>query len=427
VRTQNTRDNGSYAFDLIPPGTYRIEAEAQGFKKTVANEVRALVDKATDLNLELQVGNISEAVTVAAGAGEALVNTQDASIGNNFVSEQITQLPLESRNVIQLLSLQPGVTPGGYVTGSRSDQANITLDGVDVNEQQTGLDPLTDEAFASVLRVTPDSVEEFRVITSNPNASQGRSSGAQVSLITKAGTNDFSGSLYWSHRNTVTSANDFFNNRAGLDTPKLLRNLFGGSIGGPIKQDRAFFFYNYEGRRDSSEQTVVRTVPLASLGRGEVRYVDTSGRIKTLSPNDLNGLFPDVGVNPVAIAAIADAARRYPANDFTVGDSSRDLQLNTAGFRFNAKTPLRWNTHIARLDYKPTDQGNHLFFFRGNYQQDLIGGVPQFPDTPAPDFWNHPWGLAVGHTWTISSSLINSFRYGFTREAFTSGGDSAEN
>jgi hypothetical protein len=427
ARTQNTRDNGTYAFDLIPPGTYRVEAEAQGFKKTVANEVRALVDKATDLNLELQVGSISEAVTVAAGAGEALVNTQDASIGNNFVSEQITQLPLESRNVIQLLSLQPGVTPGGYVTGSRSDQANITLDGVDVNEQQTGLDPLTDEAFTSVLRVTPDSVEEFRVITSNPNASQGRSSGAQVSLITKAGTNSFSGSLYWSHRNTVTSANDFFNNRSGIDTPKLLRNLFGGSLGGPIKQDRAFFFYNYEGRRDSSEQTVVRTVPLASLGRGEVRYVDTTGRIKTLSPNDLNGLFPDVGVNPLAIAAIADAARRYPANDFTVGDSSRELQLNTAGFRFNAKTPLRWNTHIARLDYKPTDQGNHLFFFRGNYQQDLIGGEPQFPDTPAPDFWNHPWGIAAGHTWTISNTLINSFRYGFTREAFTSGGDSAEN
>ncbi|HXG67148.1 MAG TPA: TonB-dependent receptor [Blastocatellia bacterium] len=419
VRTQTTKDNGTFLFDLIPPGTYTLEAEAQGFKKAVITDVRALVAKPTTLDVQLEIGSIGESVTVTASSAEVLLNKQDATIGNNFVSQQIAQLPLESRNIVQLLSLQPGVTPEGYVAGSRADQANITLDGVDVNEQQRGIDPQTDEAFHSVIRVTTDTIEEFRVTTTNPNATQGRSSGAQVSLITKSGTNDFHGSLYWFHRNTVTSANDFFNNRQGLPTPKLLRNVYGGSFGGPIKRDKLFFFYGFEGRRDASEETVVRTVPLASLGRGEVRFPNTSGGITTLTISDLNQLFP-VGVNPVAIAALADAAARYPANDDTTGDG-----VNTGGFRFNASTPVELETHTLKLDFNLNDK--HSFFARGNYQQDVFGLVPQFPDTPAPAFWSHPTGLAVGHTWTINNNMVNSFRYGLTRLAFTNQGDSSEN
>jgi hypothetical protein len=140
-------------------------------------------------------------------------------------------LPIESRNILSLLSLQPGVTPDGYVTGSRSDQANITLDGVDVNEQQGA------SAFSSVLRVSTETIEEFRVTTTNPNANQGRSSGAQVSLVTKSGTNQFKGSAFWSHRNTVFTANDFFNNSSidpetgkSLPRPKLLRNVYGATL-----------------------------------------------------------------------------------------------------------------------------------------------------------------------------------------------------
>lgn len=428
TRIQVTNESGVFTFDLIPPGDYRLEVEATGFKKAIVSDVRALVAKSTQANVTLEIGNVQESVTVSATGGEELLNTRDATLGNNFVSQQILQLPLESRNVVELLSLQPGVTPSGYVTGSRADQANVTLDGVDVNEQQTGLDVIADlafneqQAFASVLRSTPDSIQEFRVTTTNPNATQGRSSGGQVSLITKSGTNDFHGSLYESHRNTVTSANDFFNNRSGVPRATLLRNVFGGSIGGPIKKDRAYFFYNYEGRRDASQASVVRTVPLASIGRGEVRYENVSGGITTLTAADIEALFPEVGVNETGLAVLAAAASRYPANDTTTGDG-----LNTGGFRFNAPTPLRWNTHIARFDFDLTGSGKHLVFARGNYQQDLIGGVPQFPDTPAPSFWNHPTGIAAGHTWTISNTLINNFRYGFTREAFTNQGDSTEN
>ena len=166
---------------------------------------------------------VTETITVISGT-EAPLNSTDASIGTAFESRRIQELPLNARNIVGLLSLQPGVTREGEVNGSRRDQANITLDGVDVNEQQTGLDVVNGtnratniqgDAFASVLRVTPDSVQEFRVTTSNPNSTQGRSSGGQVTLVTKSGTNDFHGSLFEYHRNTVTTSNDYFNNARG--------------------------------------------------------------------------------------------------------------------------------------------------------------------------------------------------------------------
>jgi Carboxypeptidase regulatory-like domain len=435
TRTQATSEGGTFTFNLIPPGLYQIEVEAKGFKKGVVTQVNAQVAKPTQADVRLEVGDVAEVVTVASGSGEVLLNTQDAALGNNFTSQQITQLPLESRNVVELLSLQAGVTQEGNVTGSRADQANVTLDGIDVNEQQTGLDVVQDiafdevQAFSSVLRVTAESVQEFRVTTTNPNAAQGRSSGGQVALVTKSGTNEPHGSLYWSHRNTVTSANDFFNNLNGTERPTLLRNVYGGSFGGPIKKDRLFFFYSFEGRRDASQTPVTRDVPLASLGRGEVRYpIDTNDdgladSVRTRTASEIGALFPATGgVNPLALAALADAARKYPANDFTFGDG-----LNTAGFRFNAPTPLEYNAHIARFDWNATKDGRHVLFFRGNYQHDLVGGVPQFPDTPAPNFWNHPYGFVGGHTWVINNRLVNNFRYGLTREAFTNQGDSTEN
>src|SRR6266850_8039633 len=276
-RSQTTGTDGGYLFKPVPPGTYRLEIESKGFKKSVVATVQAQVDTASDVNVQLEVGSVSETVTITS-AGEAPINTTDATIGNTFDSRRISELPLNARNVVGLLSLQPGVTQSGYVNGGRSDQANVTLDGVDVNEQQRGLDVVTGNAFASVLRVTPDSVQEFRVVTTNANAEQGRSSGAQVSLVTKSGSNDWHGLLYEYHRNTVTSANDFFNNAAKVPRPPLLRNIFGGTVGGPIKHDKAFFFFSYEGFREATATSVVRTVPLAdSIGKGIVRYKTASG------------------------------------------------------------------------------------------------------------------------------------------------------
>ena len=436
TRTQTTNEEGGYVFTAIPPGRYRVEAESSGFKKVAVTDVQALVDTPVSIDVKLEVGLATETVNVTA-ATEAALNTTDASIGTAIEGRRVEQLPLNARNVVGLLSLQPGVTRDGYVNGGRSDQSNITLDGVDVNEQQSGLDVNTGEAFASVLRSTPDSLQEFRVTTSNANAEAGRSSGAQVSLVTRSGSNEFHGSLYHYHRNTVTTANDFFSNKVGLERAPLLRNIFGGSIGGPVKRDKAFFFFTYEGFREATATPVTREVPLPTLGQGMVRYFTDSGAsdpscpagtpagVRCVTSAQIGALYTaangvDPGRNPVALNILADAARRYPANDPTVGDG-----LNTSGFRFNASTPSNLNVYHLRFDYNPTDR--QTLFARGVYQDDLITRVSRFPDTAAPKLWNHPKGVAVGHTWTASNNVVNRFTYGLTRASFTDGGDSTDN
>ncbi|HEV2837103.1 MAG TPA: carboxypeptidase-like regulatory domain-containing protein [Pyrinomonadaceae bacterium] len=448
-RTQNTNQEGGYVFTAVPPGTYKLDVTAPGFKTASASGLVALVDTPTVRDVQLEIGAVSETVDVTSTA-EAAINTSDASLGNSFERKRIVELPLNANNVVGLLSLQPGVTRSGFVNGGRADQSNITLDGVDVNEQQDGLDVITDEAFASVLRVTRDSLQEFRVTTTNPNAEQGRSSGAQVSLVTRSGSNQWHGSLFEIHRNTVTTANDFFNNAAGVERPQLLRNIFGGSVGGPIKKDRAFFFFTYEGFREATATSVVREVPLPTLGQGLVRFRTESGAsdpgcpagtpsgVNCLTTDEIIANYASVGaepgINPQALQVLAAAAQRYPANDTTVGDG-----LNTSGFRFNARTPTELNTYIARFDFNLTNQ--QTLFVRGNYQNDTVtravyfssdcstagDNIQCFPDTPALITWNHPKGLALGHVWTISPTVVNRLNYGFTRAGFTQNGDSNEN
>src|SRR5437868_9030437 len=287
TRTQTTNTDGGYLFKPIPPGTYRLEVEMKGFKKALIGSLQAQVDTPADIDVQLEVGSVSETVNITSADAEAPINTTDATIGNTFDSRRISELPLNARNVVGLLSLQPGVTQSGYVNGGRADQANVTLDGVDVNEQQRGLDVVTGGAFSSVLRVTPDSVQEFRVTTTHPNADSGRSSGAQVSLVTKSGSNDWHGLLYEYHRNTVTTANDWWNNATNQPRPPLLRNIFGGALSGPIKKDRAYFFFNYEGFREATSTSVVRLVPNPnSLGQGVVWYQTTSAAGFPCGPNN---------------------------------------------------------------------------------------------------------------------------------------------
>src|SRR5437763_5630781 len=215
-RETQTSTTGEYDFVALPPGTYALTIEKAGFRRYEQKNLQLLVNLPATVNATLEVGATSQTVEVSASA--VALNTTDASIGNAFGENQIKQLPLEGRNVPDLLTLQAGVaytgnrsdvnrdvdTRSGAVNGARSDQSNITLDGVDVNDQIKG------SAFTSVLPVTLDSVQEFRVITTNANADQGRSSGAQVSLSTKSGTDTFHGSLYEYLRNTATSANDYF-------------------------------------------------------------------------------------------------------------------------------------------------------------------------------------------------------------------------
>lgn len=426
TRTTTTNDNGRFNFVSIQPATYKVEVESKGFKKLVNSNVQALVDLPTDLKLTLEPGDVSAVVDVTVGSIESITNTQDASVGNNFVPQQIEQLPTDLRNVNDLLALQPGVTRDGYVAGGRSDQANITLDGVDVNDQQTGgRSGGGDLEQGSALRATTESLEEFRITTSGANANQGRSSGAQISLITKSGTNAFKGSIFYFRKPTAGSANSFFSNLAGQSRPRLDRDVYGGTIGGPIKKNKLFFFYSFEGQKQTLGVPVNRVVPLAHLGAGTLRFQGTgpscvAGNCTILLP-EFNTIYSGVmGSNPIARAVFASAASRYPSNNTIVGDG-----INTGGFQFNSPTKEELNTHIAKFDWNLTS--SQQVFFRGNYQYDKLAGTSQFPDTVPTSLWSHPYGYVGGHNWTISNTKINNFRYGLTRQAFSTQGDSSGN
>jgi len=424
-RSTTTNSEGVYTFAAVMPATYELSVTASGFKKLVNTGVVLAVDTNARYDMTLETGEVTAIVTVNANSIESIVNTQDAALGNNVNSQQIIQLPTDLRRVNDLLALQPGVTRDGYVAGGRSDQANITLDGVDINDQQTGgRSGGGDITQDSALRATTESVEEFRITTLGANANQGRSSGAQVSLISKSGTNNFRGAVFYFNRPTFGSANDFFNNLSGVERPSLDRQVYGGAIGGPIKRDRLFFFYSYEGQYQTQESPVNRVVPLAHLGDGIIRFAGTgpscvNGQC-SVGINELrNTIYPSVGINDAAVAILRDATQRYSSNNTDLGDG-----INTGGFRFNSPTIDEENTHILRLDWNPT--ANQQIFARGNYQWDTLASTSAFPDTPSTTLWSHPYGYVVGHNWTVSSNKINNFRYGLTRQAFSTQGDSSE-
>jgi hypothetical protein len=442
TRTGESGNTGAYLFDLITPGNYRITVEMRGFSKTVLENVQALIGKPTEADVQLSVGAMNQTVEVTASMQDSVINTQDASLGNVFESRQITQLPLEGRNLVDLLSLQPGATREGYVTGSRADQSNVTLDGVDINNAQTGNAEIprstnnlmlgqldTDRGNITtgpVLRLNSEAIEEFRVTTANGNANQGRSSGAQINLVSKSGSNEWHGAGFEFYRGTLFEANDWFNNTSGVPRTPLVRNTFGGALGGAIVKNKLFFFYSYEGRRDATAQSVVQIVPLPNLGQGTINYTYcTDAACNSPQPASLSlaqnqQAFSDAGINQTALDALAAAAAKYPANDTTVGDG-----LNTGGLRFNAPTPISLNSHLARLDYTLTSKQS--LFLRANVIYDHQQ-LPQYlPGATAPQVWSHPRGLAAGHTWTLGQNWVNNFRYGYTRQAFTQGGDSNGN
>ena len=421
---------GRFSFQAMPPGKYRMVAKKAGFSDVIVQNIRLLVNTPSTLNIVFEnVGAVTQTIEVSAEAIQ--LNTTDATLGNSFGTKPITQLPFEGRRADRILSLQPGISyigdsdtvnggsntgtdRGGVVNGGRSDQSNITLDGVDINNQQTR------EPFNGALRVTLDSVQEFRVTTTNANADSSRGSGAQISLVTRSGTNDIHGAGYWYVRNKMFNANTFFNNSTvnaqgqGLPTPKLNRNIYGGRIGGPVKKDKLFYFLNFEGQQDRLEQSVIRTVPRENMRNGTVDYLSVGGARVSVPGTELVNKISGAGqINQAALAAL----RAFPLpNDFTTGDG-----INTAGFRFNSPLARRYNTYVAKIDYVVNDKNRA--FVRGQLQNDNEAGAPQFPGM-ASNFvdLNNSKGLAVGWDSVINNSLISSSRFGFTRQGVETSG-----
>ena len=261
ARKTISNDTGAYQFAQIAPGNYSVVIEKPGFHKQTS-EILLQTNTPVTLNLQLTVGQVNESVNVTAEA--AVVNTENAAIGNAFTEKQVKELPLQTRNVVALLSLEPGVAPGGR-SRIKANQNNVLPDGVDVNDSQGN------DGFGAVLPIPLDSVQEFRTTVAGMGADMGRSSGGQVSIITKGGSNQFHGSAYEYNRNTLTSANSWFSNRAGVPRSALVRNQYGASLGGPIRKNRLFFFYNYEARKDRSAQAKTGTVPSPTSLRASSR------------------------------------------------------------------------------------------------------------------------------------------------------------
>jgi Carboxypeptidase regulatory-like domain/TonB dependent receptor len=437
-QSTETDSRGVYQFLQIPPGTYTLTVSQAGFATIQQEGLQLLVNLPATSDVTLQIKG--EIAVIEVTGNTLQVNTQDATLGNAFGTKQIAALPFEGRDPTQILSLQPGVTfvgtnvdqnndsRGGSVSGARSDQTNITLDGIDDNDQVKGY------AFQGALRSTLDSLQEFRVTTSSANADQGRSSGAQVSLITKSGTNNFHGSVYEYNRNNVGLANDWFNKQAQLQSGlsnrpgQLIRNTFGATFGGPIVRDRIFFFLAYEGQRTRENAQVTHVVPSDNLRRGSMSYdcsgdpACPSGGTETLTQQNLATMDPNCTSNntcplgPGANPAVMALFQQYPhPNSSAVGDG-----LNFQGFTFPASTPGRLNTYIARFDFNVTQK--HHVFVRGGMVGDNNGAGPQFPGQPQSLIaLNNSKGFIVGYTATVRPNLINNFHYGFIRQ----GGDTS--
>ncbi|HXJ12465.1 MAG TPA: carboxypeptidase-like regulatory domain-containing protein, partial [Candidatus Limnocylindrales bacterium] len=290
-----TGETGFYRFVQLSPGPgYELKISKDGFKTTTVSNLYLAVATTRTQDLQLSVGTVSQTVEVKS-EGSVSLDTTDATIGNNFDLRAVSSLPNEFRgNAANLLRLQPavisadtnnnlddqGLSRNGAVAGGRADQNNITVDGIDASDFNFG------QAFAQVAPTPVDAIQEFRTEVANPLAQEGRGSGAQTIITTKSGTNDWHGNAREYHRNTVTEANDFFNNKNGIPRPALIRNQFGGNVGGPIKRDKLFFFFDYDARRDASQTPTTAIVPLDNVRQGKIAYINNGTNPATGQPCD---------------------------------------------------------------------------------------------------------------------------------------------
>jgi hypothetical protein len=459
VYESKTGSYGAFLFSRVAPGPgYSLTVSKENFKTiTVANLYLAVATTRTQ-DVVLELGSVTQKVVVTS-EGSVSLNTTDITIGNNFDMRAVADLPNEFRgNAANLLRLQPGVVSAdttnktddnglsrnGAVAGARADQNNITVDGIDASDFSFG------QSFQQVAATPVDAIQEFRTEVANPLSDVGRGSGAQTIITTKSGTNQWHGNAREYHRNTITEANDFFNNKNGVARPTLIRNQFGGQIGGPIKRDKLFFFFDYDARRDASQTPVTAIVPLDHVRAGGIAYINsnpgctaastlqsTPNCITVLTPAQVAALDPcsnpataqgpctvdgtptgtpvTPGFNPALLALMN---RRYPhANALSAGDG-----INTGGFLFNAPKPNTVNTYTTRVDYNLTSKQKLFTRFSFYNQHAIAGGLPsiQFPGDPITNpaaTIDRSW--VIGHTWVFSPSLVNQFIYGESRSDFS--------
>jgi hypothetical protein len=415
----------------------------------VVTDVMVEVGGTASVNISMEVGAVTEEITVTAEAAQVVVNAVDAELGAVVDNRRVLELPLNGRNAVELALQQAGVyferAADGqgnkfFVHGQRHRAINMTLDGIDTQDNFNRSSAIMIDQ--PLLAMASENVQEFRVITGNSSAEYSRG-GAQISAVTRAGTNKFHGSVFWFNRNDAFSANDFFNNSATpkVDTPPLNRNQFGARIGGPIFRDKTFFYIGYQQTREAKGTPVNRVVYTPQARQGIFRFLDglqNSPENLAANPDKLRSVnLLACGGDVVTVLNkpdrecvddrfnLASPATLDPfisnqvfgilplPNNFDVGDG-----LNTGGFRFNSKTLTVEHLPSIRLDHRINDNNNFyatLNYVDRNIEGDFINGrEPPYPDQGSlGSRVTHSRGISAAWISTPKPTLVNEFRFGF--------------
>ncbi len=453
-----TTTAGTYAISSLPPGLYTITVTQQGFKTFTSRKNELHVGAPLVVDAKLDVGQLSEVVQVESSYQK--IEATNAMLSGVVGRKEIGELPLNGRNPLNLIIFEPGLVQrstgaagsGTHVFGSRDRAHNVTIDGIDANESSVP------NPQSNIYRLTPDNVQEYRVVTHNATPEFGRNSGANVTIATRSGTSEFHGDAYYFHRNTVLNSNEFFNNAAGQERPLLLLHQFGGDIGGPILRERTFFFFSYQGNRIKQTQPIsqsfgIPTVYTASAKSGIFRYVKgtitlpdgsqitqndrrlvdrTTGNLVSgvslcsnpASDTNCIATYNMFANDPAGIGA--DALMKpmidsfpNPNNFSSVGDG-----LNTAGFLWNTPSRFKGPFFLIRGDHKFND--SHNIFARmlwNNYdttEGDLLNGRPAlFPGfPPLGEVFRSGQNLAISYRAVLSPKVVNEFTTGYSRFNF---------
>ena len=403
-----TNSAGAFATGALAPGFYTLEVSASGFRSYALESLKVDVARETSVPpIVLELGVATETVVVEGGVNQ--VQTTNAEVSSVVTSRQIADLPLIGRDPLQFVRLQAGVGANGLTTttinGQRTSFSAVTIDGINVQDNFIRTNALDYLASRTLL----DQVAEFTVTSQNGSPAVGGGA-SQVNFTTRSGGSEFHGNGYWHTRNDKLAAAPWFSNRQGLEKPELRINQFGGSIGGPIVRNRAFFFANFESLRDRRKSLVNGTILTPDAARGIFSYLDLDGVQRQVNVLDIHGLQAD--------AAMAGVIGQIPApseiNNFDTGDSTSERQLNTAGYRFLTRDNGERDGLTSRADWNLTSRDALTVTYRysqeGNDRPDAGVGyseVPPVRDIIHTNFLSAGWRTTPGPRWT------NEVRIGF--------------
>jgi hypothetical protein len=431
-----TSPSGTYVFEALQVGRYTVTIEIAGFKRFVATGNVVTIGVPTTVNAKLELGGLAQTVEVTGTATAVQLGTS-GNIGATVQAREIQDLPIvgtRGRNPLDLLTVLPGVVSGAntgggiHVHGARDRSWNYTLDGIDTNESSAG------GSNFSPLRTNPDSLTEFRVITGNATAEFGRNSGGQVTMVTRSGTNQLHGNLFYFYRTPALNANEWENNVNGIARSQFVQHIPGLSVGGPIKKNKTFFFANVQVLRAVNTTTFTRTVYTQQARQGIWRYViggrnqpagvpgavvDANGNVL---PGIATGTYNIPGNDPLGLGidpTVRAALDKMPLpNLFTAGDG-----LNTAGFIFTTPQYERQLDAVVKIDHVINARNNVYARVAWGHQNTLCdvvnGGEPRYPGLPCTvNTYRDPFNAALNWRFNPSSSVINELVVGMNHFTF---------